>query len=70
MQDGRSLSTKEAALYLRSVGYPISVRTLYNMRQPGYAHKGPPHYKFGWGSVGYYKEDLATWAASQTQRVS
>lgn len=62
-------SRKEAALYLTSIGHPISVQTLHNKASNGNAGSGPPFDRTGWGSVRYARADLENWAAKRTTRV-
>ncbi len=63
------MSRKEAALFLRSIGVPISERTLANLASNNNAGKGPPYNRTRWKSVRYAKSDLIAWAKRETERV-
>lgn len=72
------LSRKEAALFLQSIGCPISARSLERMAfQQGRDHfrkrKGPPFTQFlGGGTHGrpyYLVSDLIAWAKRNMRRV-
>lgn len=62
-------SRKEAALYLTSIGHPISAKTLQNKADNNNAGGGPPFDRIGWGSVRYARADLDAWAKARTTRV-
>jgi hypothetical protein len=62
-------SRKEAALYLTSIGHPISVQTLCNKASNNNSGSGPPFDRTGWGSVRYARADLEAWARARTTRV-
>lgn len=62
-------SRKEAALYLTSIGHPITETTLRNKASNSNAGNGPPFDRIGWGSVRYARSDLDAWAKARTTRV-
>lgn len=68
--DDEWLPRKQAAVYLNSIGCPVSYETLCKMATNNSAKSGPPFTKFKWGgSVRYNKNDLALWARSQAVRM-
>lgn len=60
------LNRKEAAAYLRSLGYPVEPRTLARLAT---MKKGPPYTRFMHRTVLYDKSDLTKWAESQMEEV-
>lgn len=69
MDFGEFLTRKQAALYLTSIGCPISHRTLDNLAANSNAGKGPPFTVTGWRSVWYSRDDLDAWAMQRMRRV-
>jgi hypothetical protein len=59
-------SRKEAAAYLRTLGYPLVAGTLARMAARG---KGPPYRRYGHRTVTYARADLESWAASMMVEV-
>ena len=57
------LSRKEAAAFLRSLGYPMSPATLARLAIKG---RGPRYTRFGWQRASYSRDDVAAWAKSQS----
>jgi hypothetical protein len=64
------LSRKDAASYLTSIGCPISPKTLANLAAEDNAGGGPPFTRVRQKRVWYSREDLATWAKGQFERVA
>ena len=62
-------SRKEAALYLTSIGHPMTEQTLRNKASNNNAGNGPPFDRIGWGSVRYARADLEAWARARITRV-
>ena len=63
------LTRKQAALYLRQLGCPLSPQTLANMAKHENSGQGPPFTRIGVQIVRYNKDDLAAWAARKTTRI-
>lgn len=63
------LSRKEAALYLTSIGCPLSHQTLANLASNDNAMGGPSFTRIGWRTIRYQRRDLDTWAHKRVQRV-
>ena len=66
---GDTLNRKEAAAYLRSLGYNISAKTLANMASNGNRGKGPAFTQARWRTVLYARADLDSWLAREMRRV-
>lgn len=64
-----TLTRKEAATYLTSIGVPVSPGLLADKACNKNAGKGPPYTVFGWKTVRYDKVDLDAWAKTVTRRV-
>jgi hypothetical protein len=64
-----TLNRKEAAAYLRSLGYNISAKTLANMASNGNRGKGPAFTQYRWRTVSYRRFDLEEWAKRESRRV-
>lgn len=64
-----SLSRKQAAVYLSTLGYPISPSHLSNLASNNNAGKGPPFIRYGWRTVRYLRADLKTWLEKRAERV-
>lgn len=62
-------SRKEAALYLTSIGCPVTHNTLTNLARGDNALGGPSFYRLGWHTVRYKREDLAKWAERKCVRI-
>jgi hypothetical protein len=63
------LTRKAAALYLESVGCPISPQTLANLAANNNARKGPPFKKVRQRIVRYHVSDLQAWAIGNARMV-
>ena len=68
--DTEWLTRKQAALYLRQLGCPLSPQTLANMAKHENSGQGPPFTRIGVQIVRYNKDDLAAWAARKAVRIS
>jgi hypothetical protein len=68
--DVAPLSRKEAAIYLTTIGCPISPGTLANLAADDNARGGPPFTKVRQKRVWYSREDLAAWAKRQSVKVA
>lgn len=66
----RFLSRKEAAVYLESIGCPISVRSLEKWASNNNAGKGPPFTRIRWKIVRYSRADLDQWAYAEVERIT
>ena len=64
------LSTKQAAIYLRSLGLPIEARTLVNYRLKSNARKGPVYRRFGRAAIWYKRGDLDEWFRANVEVVT
>jgi hypothetical protein len=62
------LGRKEAAQYLTSIGYPITVRTLANRATDNNAGGGPPRTKSG-KRVKYKRSDLDEWVKGRERYI-
>jgi hypothetical protein len=63
------LSRKEAANYLTALGCRITARTLEKLAANNNAGKGPPFTRTRRRTVTYAREELAAWAAANSERV-
>ena len=63
------LSRKQAAAYLKSIGFPLAPATLAKMAANNNAGKGPPFTRFRWSSVRYRRQELDAWVLSQSKRI-
>lgn len=63
------LTRKSAALYLESVGCPISPQTLANLAAKSNAGNGPRFKKVRERIVRYHVSDLQAWALGNTRTV-
>ena len=68
--DKEWLNRKDAAIYLTSIGCPMSSKTLANLASNNNEGRGPPFNRFRWNRVAYKRVELALWAAQQTTRVA
>ena len=66
---GDTLNRKEAAAYLRSLGYNISAKTLANMASNKNAGNGPSFTRNGWKTVLYKRDDLDAWAKKRRTEI-
>jgi len=55
------LSRKQAAHYLSTDGYHITVSTLANMASNNNSGDGPRYYRFNWTRLRYRSTDLDEW---------
>lgn len=63
------LSRKEAAIYLATLGCPMSAKALAKRASNNNAGKGPSFTRFSWKCVKYLRRDLDLWAAREIIRV-
>jgi hypothetical protein len=63
------LNRKEAARYLKSLGWAVTPRTMENWAANNNLGKGPAFTRFGWKTVRYLKEDLDSWSEARKARV-
>lgn len=63
------LTRKEAALYLASIGCPITVRALEKRASNNNQGNGPAFTRFSWKCVKYQRRDLDRWAMREIVRV-
>lgn len=63
------LTRKEAVDYLRSIGCPVTQRSLEKKASNNNAGKGPSFTRVGWRTVQYQRRDLDAWAYRETTRV-
>ena len=63
------LTRKEAAHYLKQLGWQVSPRTMEAWAANSNAGQGPAFTRFGWKTFRYLKEDLDIWSEARKARV-
>ena len=63
------LTRKEAAHYLKQLGWQVTSRTMEVWAANNNAGKGPAFTRFGWKTVRYLKEDLDAWSEARKAKV-